>query len=1173
MRSPLYDYYDPEGLLTEVIDPLTGERRKATLSDLLPEEEKRGMLHKLASAGGSGLSALGWVLGTPGAVTKGLAALGQTNDERTDARELLRQYGLVGQKDNWRNFATGFAADILLDPLSYMSFGLTGLLGKGARTVTGRAAQKAGLMTDFDLFAKAQGMGRRQAMREKTAGDLLEYARSSGRLTDEGASEKLRALQRFGGSVDETLGRTNQLRILGRDLGAFDLYGKTAGDWLARTADTLGEASKTNALTGPLVRGAYRRFSKDVLDTSGYEQQWKARELSSARRNAESALRGQEALLQIRANESLRSLGLDLNDFGLQQQARYYLEDPAGYLAPPEYIKAFNSPEFSDLLAFYSGQRARAMREAKALGMSLEEYASRAGTEFVPRQAAVFDNPRSPDWPKGVVAPPARQRFGRGSRRLFRVDDTSGRRQPYLDVRGGTRTLDALTTDGDLQARLRAAPDTDVRQVIQEWESASPDRPALYPWLDEQKDGVYTFTPPALPKTHPLAKEIQAAQVAIESADDTARPAIEQELRRLQALVPEAAREAYRDKLYTELSGLLRSLDPQHAATKRGLFSRNVFQELGDYSRRRISAEQDAKALLKLLTEDDAVTREAAESVVGGVNMPAKEALRALGIPNAEAALAKLLGEDNLEGISYSRRFVDDWQRAIGFNAKPEVTPLTQAYDNYTQVFKTLALLFPSRYTRDAYSGSYAALSSNAFNPLDWYAGTQLRAGNYKPLTQRWGPFGMFAPRLADAPEYAELVKKNPKLAEELFLSRAGGQGLGRAMFSDDAAASQSQLREIYPGASKPSWRSLLRRVYNPNRTARQAIYDFMPWRLRNAGGNPNPLLELGDRLAETTDAGNRFGTYLTAIRQGIAPEEAMRLTNLTQVDYGNLSRFEREDMKRFFPFYSYTRGILPYIGENLINQPTGLAGQTVRAINTASAPSADAFVPEHLRQSAAIPLPPALGGQRDGLQRFLTNIDLPFEQAVNLFTPGVGATKLGVLGDTINKTALNIAGQFNPLPKSIIESLTNRQLYSGRQLSDLYSVLEQTGVPGGRSLEQLAMNLPGGSRAIGVYRQAVDQRLDPIDRYLKLLANTVAGIKLSDIDAERTRSLAARQMLNDLLSSTPGVRSYENIVVPEESLAKLTPEQVRQYLLYRVIQSDASRRARERKAQEMAAR
>jgi hypothetical protein len=83
-----------------------------------------------------------------------------------------------------------------------------------------------------------------------------------------------------------------------------------------------------------------------------------------------------------------------------------------------------------------------------------------------------------------------------------------------------------------------------------------------------------------------------------------------------------------------------------------------------------------------------------------------------------------------------------------------------------------------------------------------------------------------------------------------------------------------------------------------------------------------------------------------------------------------------------------------------------------------------------------------------------------------------------------------------------------------------------------------------------------------------KAAFNLLAGAKLTDVDQDRAKRLAARDMLNSILETTPGVRTYENLAVPEDVLANMPDEQKRLYLLYKIIQSEAAQRARERKKQ-----
>jgi hypothetical protein len=1141
-RSPLFDIYDPYGTLAEQaqfgmlpggdeeLDPLglVPINRKPTLSDLMPEEEKRGMLRSLAEMGSSGLSGLGWLLDTPGAVVRGglsgglgkaASALWETSDDRVTGRELLRQYGLVGQQDTWGNFASSLVAEAALDPLTYMSFGLNQVLGAPAKTFLGRAAEKAGLLQDFDVYARnVAKTGPREAMREATARKMLSQIDDDA-LRMEKQQAFLNAAK--GGNVDELLdaplARMNRLTIPFVSDGAADLFGKRFGDWSARAADAMGERLVTNPYTGPALNRLTAAFDPNVLGLTDYQQQWDARTIRAAERKRAVADRTTLAQLQYNAENALKQAGTSLNNQDVSDALRTAME--VGYdRLTPEMRAIFDIPEMAELTNFFERYREDAVRSAQQLGIPLEEFKSRAGVNFFPRQQLAFDVTERAQWPAGVTPPDRiKKQYSRGNKPV-NVSDNYGRsRQPYVDVMGGAGTINRMSLDGDLQAALRGADVPQARTILQEW-GARNGIEDLYAWADDDSKG----------------------------------------------------------ELYTQLADFVSTLDPQHARKQLPIFGQNAFNELSRYVIGRGRTESNASGLLDMLARNGEAQR--AADVAGRVNYTPEEALAKLGLTGDEASMALLsrTGGDSLENLSFNKKLIDDWSRSVErAKSPPELSALGQMYDDFTGTFKTLALLWPARYSRDAYSGAFAAAMKNSFNPIDWYVGTQLRKGNYAALPSR----------LRGTPGYSDVVVdgvSRPMTDEEIiqkFLVQAGGQGLGTSTASDEmlSGAAGAQLKGMYPGAAPPTWSSLGRRVYNPDRTWRDAFRDFNPFATRSASGNRNPLLELGDRAAETTDAGNRFGVYLNQIRQGAAPEEAMRIANLTQVNYGAdaFTNLERDVFKRIAPFYSYTRGITPLIADQLINNPAGKMGQSIRAITRAGQPTEDTFVPEYLRQSAAIPLLPGLPliGLDEGsnLRRFLTNIDLPYESAINLITPGSGNTLLEKAGNTLQKTALNILGQTNPLIKGPLEMATNRQFFSGRQLSDLYSVFEQTLGGPGRTLEQIAVNAPGGSRLVGTYRQLRDDRLSPSEKWSKFAVNALTGLKFQDVDQERTRQLAARDMLNQLLQTTPGVRTYENVTVPEEVLRSMPREQQQMYLLYKIIQSETAKRAREKKKQQAA--
>ena len=254
-----------------------------------------------------------------------------------------------------------------------------------------------------------------------------------------------------------------------------------------------------------------------------------------------------------------------------------------------------------------------------------------------------------------------------------------------------------------------------------------------------------------------------------------------------------------------------------------------------------------------------------------------------------------------------------------------------------------------------------------------------------------------------------------------------------------------------------------------------------------------------------------------------------------------------------------------------MVYRPGGVQSQLVRAVNRGANPGEDNFTPPYMRRSSAIPLPSDWTGGNENLRRYITSIDLPWESTFNLLTPGTGGTIPSAITDTIVQTGSNLLGQTNPLLKAPLEMITNRQLYTGRDLSDAYSVLERDLGMYGRPFEQILMNAPFGSRGLGIYRTLTDDRLTGTDRATKLAFNLLAGAKIRDVDVERTKQLAARDVLNQILETTPGVRTYENITVPEDVLRAMPREQRDMYLLYKVIQSEAAKRARDRKKQQAA--
>jgi len=1177
-RSPLFDLYDPYGLLNGQ-DGIPND--DPTLADLMPQEDKTSMLRSLAEAGTSGLAMVGGVLDTPGAWVRGLLAGDPFSDERISGRDLNRRYGLAGPRDNWLNFFGGLATEIVTDPLTYLN--PLAILGKGALNPVGRAVRDTGLLRHAATDAyrgftpdAAQALLGGQA-REAGQGVRSYYRTQTPRQLIAEAADPADALQRFRqqatrfgadpDNLDAPIAGLMDFRVPGTNLG-FNIRGGQLGDTLAEGLDALGEGAKRNPITGPVVSGAAALFHKPSGEVLDPDLQWASRIARADNQRLDEALLLDRTRLQRRALQAnvpdvspIGAIPDDLRNFQstrLQNALADFVESPGDLLGPGQFgpmqktsgdpIADWvleNVPEFRDIRDNFTNMGDRARQQAEALGLAGPNWRSRDhGTNWFPRQLKWWEQDAAPVRPN--ASPYTERPWSQGELVLGTQDNFGRSRQPYTDIEGGRRTFRALTGNGPLpgggtfdsaglQQNLLNADARQSRNLIDD-----------------------AFTQLGLDTPY----RGQADRIMATAEYQAASPA-----ERMAMLRP-AVRTIRENK--GDLAEFLRSMDTQFATNNTGAFDTPAWQnamtyELGQ-NRVRANTEQVINQLL------NGVQNVSARNVVGGAVVPLEEAARRLNFDpeNFRQMWQARTGRD-VANFSVPERLMDSLQTlATPSRASVPERGLLGAIDQFTAAFKGGALASPAFHVRNTYSGQINAATHGAFNPMDWLAGLRASYGDYSGIASRLENAPGFDGRLVNG----QWVPYTPQERINTFLDMTGGNRIGSGNLVDDVSDLPEQsIKGMYTGAN--TGEGLLDRMLPANRTLAQRASDFFSMRGVGLTRNPlnrqtNPLLVLNDAVGNSVEDALRTGTFLNQVRKGVDPGQAADLTRMSQVDYSPsaFTSFERNVMKRAVPFYSFQKGILPSIANNLLYQPGGLQGQLIRTVTRGSEPGQDNFIPEHLRQSAAIPLPVDFPLQpKDGLTRYVTNIDLPFESTFNMFTPGVGATPTSRVMDSIQKTGMNFAGQLNPLAKYLIESTTNRQLYSGRQLSDLYSTLEQDIGPIGRPLENAITNLvPFGSRALGTMRQLRDERLDPADRYAKAAINLLAGFKLTDVDSERTKQLAARDMLNKLLSTTPGVRTYENLTVPEDVLRAMPKEQRDMYLLYKVIQTEAAKRAREKK-------
>ena len=549
-----------------------------------------------------------------------------------------------------------------------------------------------------------------------------------------------------------------------------------------------------------------------------------------------------------------------------------------------------------------------------------------------------------------------------------------------------------------------------------------------------------------------------------------------------------------------------------------------------------------ATATAKKMTE--IIAREATPQAMAG-GRSVKDVISNLGLTSkAEDNLLHAMGQGQLATSQAGKNFLatqhiprelaDALENGVkGFTTPDALKPVLSVIDSATQFLKgRCTSAFPAFHTRNLASGAWQNFIQHGVEtPGNYGAAMKAIRGQEIPGISQTPYFkGKGLNDLQATQQFSDLAfahgmtgqaTKNmigPQAAEDLAM-RIPGLMPGREAGLD---AGKAFVRDWIPRSGEAANPLNMRGVFG------QETSKFAP-------------VAAGQKLGNEIEDMGRIAGFYGMIKKGYIPEEAAALTKAAQVDYSQLTGFEREIARRVIPFYGFMRGNVPWQVKQLMENPGGLVGQTIKG--TAKGREEGGFEPPFLAPGTAIPM----GKEEGGVRRYLTGLGLPYEQLGELFSP----TKM--------------AGNVSPYIKAPIEWLTNRQLYSGRDLRDLHSRLEDlVGTPVSRGAENLVMNSPA-SRAVTTIGTLADNRKTWLDK----LVNLGTGVKLTDVNVDQSRNAALREGMMDELRGQPGVGMYSRMYFKPEEIANMSPRQQALARLY----MDQERKNREAARQKAGAR
>ena len=179
-------------------------------------------------------------------------------------------------------------------------------------------------------------------------------------------------------------------------------------------------------------------------------------------------------------------------------------------------------------------------------------------------------------------------------------------------------------------------------------------------------------------------------------------------------------------------------------------------------------------------------------------------------------------------------------------------------------------------------------------------------------------------------------------------------------------------------------------------------------------------LYSIGNQLGNDVEFFNRVSPYIHERMAGKSPVTAAQRVASAQVDYSMLSDFEKKYVKNIYPFYPFTRGMLPHVLKEIIGSPAGPMSQHIKGVarqRRGDDPELTRVydMSERQRQGAGLWL--SGGGDRDPNVSYIQNQSIyPWTDPMGLFDVGSS------LRDTAQGTFQSIYGRLAPQVQSTVK-------------------------------------------------------------------------------------------------------------------------------------------------------
>lgn len=1056
----------------------------------LPRDEEASLLSQI---GGSALEGVGWLGGSLDKALGGRAIRGLVGGRPEEALSLIPFSDTLGITDPG-NQVTG--AELLGDRnADFLSpEGLGGLaleIGLDPSTYLTLGAGAVG-----KLGQSAKGLG---ILPKTMAGRIAGFAHGSPELASLAKATGLQASEIAAKPLGGIAG-------LGLPFSTPDVLLGT-GATGQRVAEALGQGAEALKYSLP-GRHLSALFDPAVSGLTSETGQRAARTADEAARAGMVGARGSQL-------DVLRSLQ-EADQLGQGDALRSLMEFKGQGPLRPEW----------EALAPAAGKMRTALddmlAQEQALGLPIKGLVD-DGAEYFPRYQTPLDKPTK----------------GFGKREAMPTGHPSmlGREDILRDVPGGTATINEMAKDVGLKGMvgdkltpsiagtapnplgpassirekylgMTAADQTQMHTLAQQAQAGAADKAALSSSVKQLGDPNLSAADRAAlsKKIEQLAQ--QAQQTGLGATDQAA-------LTKLQSTYDQSVR----------LADWLRSVDPQMSLKQLNFFGNDPTTDFLARSIHHERAIAGTNAVHDMLAASAKVAGQAEPGSVSLRQVLWDAGLGEAGQPTQGAMqqqLQRLAGRGinaqtagDLSGLFVPAQVARDASRFAKATASPEgIAPFLKMFDQVSNLTKTgQTSLWPAFHARNGVTGMFMNWITDAGDPRF----AAMNPARYlQPLKDaadlRVGKTVAGANTIKGF-EHLTDEAATRALADEIFKHELNpGGGVFKDVLGEGAHVAQKGVPKL-PGSVQPgigeSALELMKSVNPRGKTWEQ----LNPLNVRGVAADVDMFApaKAGRELGEAVDDVNRISAYIGKRRQGYIPSMAAAESKAAHYDYSRLTDFERSVMRRVIPFYNWLSNNIPMAVEQLMTKPGGKYATSIKAAARTRG-GEPGFLPSYLGSGMAMPI----GDEEDGTKRFLSQTGLPFEDfAENISSRGA----LSVL---------------NPLIKAPLELATGKQFFTGRDLADLHSL---TGATVG---DQLLFNSPLG-RAASTARMFLDPRKDIAAKLL----NFGTGLRLTDVDMEKSKDIAARDFITDELRGSMNVGEASRLFARPDQVQNLTPQEL----------------------------